>query len=313
LRNGTIASRPVRNGCHGSWLPATLRRAAQVVLFAFVLMAVACVETGDREPGSSSGAEVTPPKDRAVILQGVCSSTAEVPGSGHWVGNAKRVLADEFGFRDMPTGHPQDEIIEFGYSEDGWASAYEPPDTLGPIDEASASLRDLYLNYPGSRFYLLGHSLGGVVALDSLTRHGNPANGMIDNTGGVLTVSSPVTGLAQANIQIAGAAIELLACGQALSSDLSPIWNDLAEDSAAITSIHERNWSDVRIVNIGNFKDRVVSVRTAVMPTLFDTACYEFGRDGLLQLNHDSLLADEASARELIGILLGTEEPPGGC
>ena len=72
---------------------------------------------------------------------------------------------------DLPTGHPDDQVIELGYSDAGWQEAYAPGDTLQSIGDSSERLADIYAAYPESEFYVIGHSLGGVVALDGLARY----------------------------------------------------------------------------------------------------------------------------------------------
>lgn len=215
---------------------------------------------------------------------------------------------------DMPTGHPDDQVIELGYSSAGWQESYSPGDTLQSVGDSSGRLAEIYAAYPDSEFYVIGHSLGGVVALDGLARHSDDTNRMAERTNGVITVSSSVRGIRDSTSGVAGAAIELLVCRQVPGLDgLSPVWSDLQQSSATISLIHDADWSSVRVVNFANSKDRVVSPETALLETHFEIACYDEGRNGVLQLNHDTLLSQQDLARELLSVLIDGDEPRGGC
>lgn len=255
-----------------------------------------------------------PPTQRVIILQGVCSSSAVNGQPTHWTNVVKRILDSEYGLIDLPTGDPDDQVIEFGYSAAGWEQDYLPGDTLKGVGASSAGLREIYASYPNSEFFILGHSLGGVVALDGLARHSDSENGMIASTAGVITVSSPVRGLVDRTASAAGAAIELLACRQLPVLDgSSQVWGDLAESGDSISLIHDFDWSSVRTVNFGNQKDRVVDVETAVLPRLFEVSCYDEGDIGFLELNHETLLSEITLARELLKVLLNGAKPQSDC
>lgn len=255
-----------------------------------------------------------PPTQRVVLIQGVCSSSALHGVPDHWTNTVKNVLTNDYGLSDLPTGDPDDQVIEFGYAIDGWDEQYLPVDTLKSVKTSSAGLRDIYEAYPNTEFFILGHSLGGVVALDGLARYANSSNAMLASTGGVITVSSPVRGLIDSTASTAGAAIELVACRQLPQSDgSSQVWSDLAMSGDSIALVHGFDWSPVAVVNFGNQKDRVVDIETAVLPHLFEVSCYDEGRDGFFNLNHDFLLSEVALARELLGVLVDGEQPAKGC
>lgn len=275
---------------------------------------VSAVPTSTVEPTPTPSPTPVPPTKRVIMLQGVCSSSALNGESDHWTNVVKGILVSDYGFTDLPTGDPDDEVIEFGYSADGWDLDYLPGDTLRSVAASSENLSDIYAAYPNTEFFVIGHSLGGVVALDGLARYSDADNAMLASTSGVITVSSPVSGLPDRMASTVGAAIELVACRQVPQLDgSSQVWGDLAESGDSISLIHSYDWSQVRTVNFGNSKDRVVSVDTAVVPDLFEVSCYDQGKDGFLELNHDTLLGDPTLARELLKVLLDGEQPAIGC
>ena len=57
-----------------------------------------------------------------------------------------------------------------------------------PMEQILAALRDLIARLPAQKIHLLGHSLGGVVILEYLSRHG------MDRPGRVVFLGSPVMG-----------------------------------------------------------------------------------------------------------------------
>ncbi len=221
------------------------------------------------------------------------------------------ILTTDYGLNDLPTGDPGDQVVEFGYSPTGWDDEYEPSDTLDSVATSSAALRDIYAAYPNSEFFIIGHSLGGIVALDALARD---AESLFTNTGGVITVSSPVQGLRDLTAGTAGAAIEILACRQVPQVDgSSKVWGDLARSGDAITLIKEQDWSQLRVVNFGNEKDLVVDADTAMLPSHFEVSCYDVGTERFLELNHDTLLNQPPLAAELLAVLLDGEAPTHSC
>ena len=252
-----------------------------------------------------SDSEPSQPTPRVILIQGACSSSELNDEPDHWVQTVTRILTEDYGFTDAPTGDPSDQVIEFGYSASGWSNKYLPADTLKSIHESSAGLKAIYDYYPDSQFFILGHSLGGIVALDGVARYSNADNQVTEHTGGIITVSSPVKGLNQAAAGVASFAIELIVCGQLPQGDRSPVWSDLESSGDPIALIHGADWSGVQVTNFANRQDRVVNWQQAVLDPPFDAACYDVGSGGLLDLNHDTLLRDADLARELIAVLFG--------
>lgn len=253
--------------------------------------------------------------DRVVMIQGVCSSTESSSNLTAWTTNIKRLLVEDFGLIDMPTGHPDDQVIEFGYSEDGWDSSYLPADTLNSVQESSAALRDIYSAYPDSRIFIIGHSLGGIVALDGLARYSNNENRMKSRTAGLITVSSPVNGLSELAVDVARIAIELVACRiePSLAQYPSPVWADLQVRGDSISLIRESTWDDVRVVNFANKADRVVDWQSAILMTHFEVSCYNTRSTNFFDGNHDTLLVNTELSQELLDVLLKEDIPRYRC
>lgn len=250
--------------------------------------------------------------DRVVLIQGVCSSSDLFERRNNWTTTVSNILTEQYGFRDLPEGDPDDQVILYGYSSEGWDQDYDSSDTLQSVRTSSAGLREIYETYPDSRFFVIGHSLGGIVSLDGMARYSNSENEMAERTGGMITVSSSVSGVDELRLGIGGLAIELVACRQVPDfSETSPVWEDIQESGDAISLIHGHDWSSVRVVNFANSKDRVVSEDTATLETHFEVACYDEGSDRPLQLNHDTLLSETALAEELLAVLLDGAEPKG--
>jgi pimeloyl-ACP methyl ester carboxylesterase len=256
-----------------------------------------------------------PTTKRVIIIQGVCSSSAIYEEPGHWTTGVKSILASEFSLVDLPTGDPDDQVIEFGYSASGWDEDYLPTETLRSVPETSRALQNIYSAYPNSEFFVLGHSLGGVITLDGLARYSDTDNKMLERTSGVITVSSPVQGLTEANADVARIAIELVACRQFTGADAEPsaVWADIQDSGQSIALIHDTDWTGNRVVNFANKRDRVVNWQTAILESHFSVSCYETGRQGLLSLNHDTLLAEPDSATELMDVLINGATPAQGC
>ncbi len=275
-------------------------------------VASAIVACSSIEPPATDTPEE--PTARVILIQGACSSSALNDVPNHWTNTVSNVLADSYGMVDLPAGHPDDQVIEFGYSQDGWDQMYLPQDTLRGVGQSSRGLVDIYAMYPDSEFFIVGHSLGGVVALDGLARYSDDDNALAARTEGVITVSSPVQGLNDTTAGVAGAAIEILVCRQLpQGGEPAPVWADMKRSGDSISLIHDANWSPVRVVNFANAMDRVVAPEIAVLESHFEVSCYDAGRAGLLQLNHDTLLSREQFARELLAVLIEGEEPKVGC
>ena len=171
--------------------------------------------------------------------------------------------------KDRPLGDPDDQIIEFSYSPNGWNSTYAQEDTLLPVGNAAGNLASIYLAYPNAHFDIIGHSLGGVVALHALQNFPS----LRQRTGAVITVDSPVRGAP--DISRWFHANSGTYCGdpsQTLFRTVRyPVYADLDPGSPVIQSIVNGSWDDVRLATVTNSADTVVLPSTATLdgPSVF--------------------------------------------
>ena len=276
-----------------------------VVCFLTVLLAAfgpACANDNDAVRDDT-------PTKRVVLIQGICSSTPALNDDESWINVVKPILSGKYGLVDLPTGDPDDQVIEFGYSVNGWDEPYQPADTLRQLRTASVSFGDLLSAYPDSEFFVIGHSLGGLVALGGTALYGQ--SGAVS---AVVTVSSPIAGYRSADLELSGRAIELFACRQlSTGGELSPVWSDLASGNPFLDEIGQADWSGTRVVTVANYLDRVVAADLAVLEPVFKAMCFDEGQDGFFELNHDTLLVTPEFADELLSVLFGMEESTRPC
>lgn len=134
-----------------------------------------------------------------------------VPGSRDAVGpgwvlppNPNRVIGIAgLGSR---TGEPPFDLTHLGYAEDdvGYLSyaadggVYGPADTWRGVDAAARrleeDLRAAWAADPGRAVDLVGHSMGGVVAMHYLLHHHDPTDPGLPPIGSVVTVAAPLQG-----------------------------------------------------------------------------------------------------------------------
>ena len=99
-------------------------------------------------------------------------------------------------------GYDEDDVSYLSYAPDG--GPYGPEHTWEGVDAAARrleeDLRAAWAADPGRAVDLVGHSMGGVVALHYLLRHHDPTDPGLPPIGNVVTVASPLEGadLAQA-------------------------------------------------------------------------------------------------------------------
>lgn len=251
---------------------------------------------------------------RVIIIQGVCSSSVQFTDDSSWTQNVKRDLEAKFGFEDLTTGDPDDQVIEFSYSpEQAWSAEYEASDTLRPIAESSAKLLDIYDAYPDSDFFIVAHSLGGIVALNALANSIAENDDLHVRTLGLATVSSPVRGITQDAANLAAFTIELLACRDVSGvTSLGEVWDDLLTEGDSIQRIHSANWESMRVINFANRRDRVTDWETAHLTPPFDSHCFDL-RDGIISLNHDIALRDSDSLGVILGALIDGDQIDATC
>lgn len=136
---------------------------------------------------------------------GLVPSSPRADGPG-WVlpPNANRVVGiaglgtrtGEPPFDLSHLGYGDEDVDQFSYAPDG--GAYGPEDTWRGVDAAArrleADLRAAWAEHPGRAVDLVGHSMGGVVALHYLLHHHDPTDPGLPPIGHVVTVAAPVGG-----------------------------------------------------------------------------------------------------------------------
>lgn len=151
-------------------------------------------------------------------------------------------------------GYPAEDVGYLSYAPDG--GPYGPEDTWRGVEAAArrleADLRAAWAAEPGRAVDLVGHSMGGVVAMHYLLHHHDPLDPGLPPIGHVVTVASPLEGadLARALVDAAAdpvgrlvletvgrlvgdhdptsQAISDLAVGSQLSRNLQRAWAEAA-------------------------------------------------------------------------------------
>lgn len=199
---------------------------------------------------------------RVIIVQGICSSTADFSDPGHWSPKLKRWLSQELGLEDWALGDPRDQIIEFSYSPDGWDKPYTQAETLLPVGNGAANFTQIYLAYPDARFDIIAHSLGGVVALNALQFLPD----LKQRTNSVVTVGSPLRGVSDPGSWFH--ANSGFYCGDSAAlfrTIRHPVYADLDPGSQSIRRIVEGSWRRIMVATVTNTHDLVVPSSTAVL------------------------------------------------
>lgn len=138
-----------------------------------------------RSRGATGPGWVLPPNPNRVIgIAGLGSRTGEPP------------------FDLTHLGYEEGDVAYLSYAPDG--GPYGPEHTWQGVDAAARrleeDLREAWAADPGRAVDLVGHSMGGVVALHYLLHHHDPTDPGLPPIGNVVTVASPLEGadLAQA-------------------------------------------------------------------------------------------------------------------
>jgi parallel beta-helix repeat protein len=268
-----------------------------------------------RSPLSEAVAHPPDIDRRIVLISGLCSSTAVISSPSHWMPGLKKWLSKEFGYRDLPSGHPDDELIEFSYSSKGWNTPFSKADTLQGITDAITNLMEIYGRaYPNAKFDIIAHSLGGVVALDAMVR--SPF--LRDRTNAIVTVDSPIRGIGDPKLFAAAVLAEPF-CGAEFTGEEVVgfrVWDDLYEQGPTIGQIIGDSWKSLVVINIANTKDIIVPPDRAFFPDKGYPSVWDAGPDrpfaeiGLEA--HSKILMDlEQRTKDLIRRTINGEIPTG--
>ena len=206
-------------------------------------------------------------RNRVIFVPGICSTGpvgTETQPNTFW--EMYRWLADDLGyetFRDP--GSPAD-IYGFSYGTqsaldiDPENISYDPTFTKLSIPDTHAqSLRLMILNlatrYPGERFDIIGHSMGGVVALYTAATYPD----VRELLRSVLTINSPVQGIGEVREFFSSV---LLPC-MILGEDSAAV-HDMDANGTVITAIKNTAWNSEEfdalfVATIANVCDAVVT------------------------------------------------------
>lgn len=150
-------------------------------------------------------------------------------------------------------GYDEDEYSQFSYTgvgDDGQPRAYSPQDTWQRVHDAALALRDQlraqWAANPGQAVDLVGHSLGGLVAMYYLLVLHDPYDPTLPPIGKVATLASPLEGADAAAVMqalqddpIAHALLELVAATQPGLDDDAPVLTDLAPGSDVTQALRD--------------------------------------------------------------------------
>ena len=198
----------------------------------------------------------------------MCTGVDEAITGRAWLPGVQAWLSQEFGLTDLLAGDPEDEIIEFSYSTDAWDQAYTQEDTFRHIPDIAKNLKAIYDAYPTATFDIIGHSLGGAVALYFVTT----ADAAYKNrTNSIVTVDSPIAGIDHAEfLRLVVEALfdcPSLEQGEALATQLEP--GTLVP--TLISKVTAADWGKPHIATITNTNDLLVSPSSATLegPSVF--------------------------------------------
>ena len=229
----------------------------------------------------NAGAPTSPSRDRRfIVMGGMCTRTEDYADKNSWMWGLKSWLAEEFKLRDLASGHPDDQIIEFSYSTLNWKSAYLKGETFRLIPDITQNLKAIYDAYPTSSFDIIAHSLGGAVALYFLATPITDSS-YKTRTNSVITVDSPINGVDPGGLErsiLGGAPV----CPnrvqiEVLTAQLEP--GRLVPN--IISRVTEPGWQSPRIATVTNMNDIIVPPESATLsgPSVF---CRAVGAGGFV-------------------------------
>lgn len=268
-----------------------------------------------RRPGYS----VPPSPNHLVLLNGVATDSATMPVDPEHLGHTpESVTAFSYaGRRPGLADHddPRRDQLPYGPS-DTWAGVPEAARRL------ELQLRAIRQREPGRAVDLVGHSMGGVVALYYLTHLHDPHDVTLPPIGHVVTIASPHRGsdLADTGVWLRAAtatrhAVETLlrvvpASGGGRQIERTPLDMSALDQLATGSSLlddHARAWQaavaagdagalamGTRVLTIGASRDLVATPGRAAHPTTGDRRRATDAQHVVLPGGHDSVRHTEA-------------------
>ena len=152
-----------------------------------------------------------PPRHKVVVfLQGVCSSLHGVNNIDYGPFADLRARLTDTDANPVQYGYASNDVLMYSYlggtldaDTGGWRpNAYDDSHPVS-LDFRTASLSALhdrllvpyYNAHPNTTFVLVGHSLGGMVAMEEIAQHVGQASTPAHLVSGVITVDSPIHGV----------------------------------------------------------------------------------------------------------------------
>ena len=244
---------------------------------------------------------------KIIIIQGICSKYPQ--DNEHWGVKIKKIINENHKFIDKENGDIDDQIIDFSYSKTDWRENYYPEETLLSIQNHISNLEKIYDRYPDSEFYILGHSLGGIIALAGAAN----SEKINSQTKSIVTVSTPIKGVSKSdNNSGLRSLVELFACNSNENYE-NKIWEDISYDSEIIKLITNHDYNNTKVYNIVNKYDFVVSSESAKLETKFPHYCFKEVDNELFGLNHSTLLNNKFISSEIIDLLIYDKELLDDC
>ena len=217
---------------------------------------------------SAQGSPEIRDRNRVIFVAGICTdSPIGTEGNPKTFWEIFRWLADDLGYEIYTDINEPADIYGFSYATDDVieinpeAISYNPDLTDQSIATVHAPrLRDMILRlrqkYPGERFDIISHSMGGIVSLYAAANY--PV--VKESLRSILTINSPVQGIGGARELISGA---LFPCVSFTSDAL----DDMDNAGPVISAIKNTNWNDAQhdslfVATIANECDLVVTTLT---------------------------------------------------
>lgn len=225
-------------------------------------------------PRATAAGWRAPPNTHLVVTLAGLASSSDDPA----------LDATHLGYRDT-------DVTVFSYAPRGGrqvGAGYGPPDTWRGVRAAAHALRDdlrdLWQAEPGRAVDLIGHSMGGLVALYYLLALHDPADPTLPPLGHVVTIGTPVEGADLARLLVAAppgltrVALHALLTAHDDHDPAAPAYAELAVGSAVVREVLE-GWARARadparsplatgteVMTFGGSRDLVVSAPRSRLP-----------------------------------------------